>query len=441
MRHPIHTLLTRFLYPDTTETVAYLQGQLAARLTSRYLVFAAPLNILIHLTVLVQAVFYDAYPLIVYFIDFIRLLVTFVIPVVLIRRGYIVFALTLIFIPGILLLLTQVWFMASADTYALSVFLFLVPALVFRPKLTAIIVVITNSLYLLLIALHPTIREDPLWSSSVIAVLTSVSVFVFVFAEINWIFRRTYMDYVTVERQRQNAELQAQLASERVTIHEQYWELLRSVQHDLRSPSTALMRTVQLLRSGVIPEPKHNQFLYQAEMLSIRVRMRVEALFDDARSRSETIYRIPINLTDVIGHYAPDLQDLIGLEAQHNERQIPTLHIHAPHPLWILGSADQIQRILENVALNSVIAGAQCIHIQLDDTDHSVVLSIQDDGPGFPPTILNGTLQSHRKGGNGLGLLGVQANVRMLDGTIQFLNQSGARIEMRFPRITEHDYA
>lgn len=217
---------------------------------------------------------------------------------------------------------------------------------------------------------------------------------------------------------------------------DQYHNRLQALQHDLRGPSLTLLRTIQMLRRGTIPPAHQEHFLYQAELLALKNRMRIEALFDEAQSHNDSVDLERINLGQTIEQYIPQLHDIIEIDALYHSSLATTLSfVTPPHPVYINGSTGHIQRILENLVINSVTAGALAVQITLTSHPPQAHLSIMDDGPGFPDEVLN-----HQRislyNGSGLGLFGVRSNVILLNGTIQFANtDEGACVTITIPLV------
>ncbi len=98
---------------------------------------------------------------------------------------------------------------------------------------------------------------------------------------------------------------------------------------------------------------------------------------------------------------------------------------------------DELQRILENLTLNSVNAGARQVCIVLQPNGTTVEVIVEDNGKGFPEAMLEKpfrSMYSQHRGGTGLGLVGVKANVEAFHGTLTLENwEEGARVRVYFP--------
>ena len=74
---------------------------------------------------------------------------------------------------------------------------------------------------------------------------------------------------------------------------------------------------------------------------------------------------------------------------------------------------------------------------------HQVLITIQDDGPGFPEDLMNKLFEPYitsKSKGSGLGLAIVKKIIEEHDGTIQASNQEdGAQLAIRIPCINQPD--
>lgn len=96
-----------------------------------------------------------------------------------------------------------------------------------------------------------------------------------------------------------------------------------------------------------------------------------------------------------------------------------------------------IQRMIQNLIINSFQAGASTIQITLTRVLGEVVLVVQDDGPGFPPQVLEQVRPGYttKLDGHGLGLVAVIANVQPLGGSVELENLSGAMVTIKLPLV------
>ena len=117
----------------------------------------------------------------------------------------------------------------------------------------------------------------------------------------------------------------------------------------------------------------------------------------------------------------------------------------------VLADRVQIQQVLVNIISNALDAFARDrpeapeIHIHsMELEDGNVVIQLLDNGPGFPPSLVEGPLKafvSTRKNGIGLGLSISRRIIEGHAGTLTFGNrpQGGAVVEFTLPTYREAD--
>lgn len=102
---------------------------------------------------------------------------------------------------------------------------------------------------------------------------------------------------------------------------------------------------------------------------------------------------------------------------------------------------DRVRQALLNLILNSVDALGDAeghVVVGAERADDVLVLSVEDDGPGFPPDSLEGArnlFESMKEGGTGLGLAIARRLALDLAGRLELSNREprGARVELRIP--------
>ena len=168
----------------------------------------------------------------------------------------------------------------------------------------------------------------------------------------------------------------------------------------------------------------------------------MDALFDEAKAPRLGARRdLPaIDLSSVIAAHLPELRRQAALAATVHtpDRQPPAILFEPCGPVCpIHAREDELQRILENLVLNSVAAGSRQIRLLLQPGGGDVEVIVEDTGKGFPEWMLQApfrAMYSENKGGAGLGLAGVKANVEAFHGTLTLENwEEGARVRVCFP--------
>ena len=206
-------------------------------------------------------------------------------------------------------------------------------------------------------------------------------------------------------------------------------ELLTAIGHDLRTPITRL----KLRAEFVEDDEQRAKILADLEELEAMVSATL-AFGRDART-SEPV--VPIDLPELLrtvlddaGDARPDLQEKLVYEG--------------PSHLTIHARSLSLKRAFANLVANAVnYAGSATIRL-MPPVERFVVVRIEDDGPGIPPTELDRVFEpfyrgepsrNRETGGVGLGLPIARNIVRAHGGDITLANRSegGARATVTIP--------
>ena len=109
--------------------------------------------------------------------------------------------------------------------------------------------------------------------------------------------------------------------------------------------------------------------------------------------------------------------------------------------MFVSADAALLHRMLANLLDNALkhLPPGTNIHMQLETRDGFGRLHIEDDGPGFPPEVVDRPFEKYVKGkdstGSGLGLAFAEAVVRAHGGQIKAFNgaRGGAFIVVDLP--------
>lgn len=206
--------------------------------------------------------------------------------------------------------------------------------------------------------------------------------------------------------------------------------------HELRSPIAVLRAEIELALSALAEPAEVERSLLAARSESERLSRLAEDLLLLARQRagSAMVRREPVDLHDLIAAEARRLGPILGLSMDVSGE-----------PTVVNGDADRLRQLIGNLLHNSAAAGASAVHIHLDRDATSATLAIADDGPGFPPELLDSAFERFARGdtartpgssGAGLGLAIVRAVVAGHGGTVEAANGGplcGAIVTARLP--------
>ena len=205
-------------------------------------------------------------------------------------------------------------------------------------------------------------------------------------------------------------------------------ELVAWASHDLRTPLASLRAMVEALEDGLAEPAEYLPAIKaQTQILSGLV----EDLFELARIDSGAL---ALELQEA------SLAELVSSCVEALESRVTGDHVVTVAP-------DKVQRVLLNLLSNAVRHarpdGAVSIAVETD-TDR-VVVSVEDDGNGFPPGSSERMFErfwraddsrTRASGGAGLGLAIAQGLVQAHGGTIWAENRlgGGARVAFTLPR-------
>ena len=212
-------------------------------------------------------------------------------------------------------------------------------------------------------------------------------------------------------------------------------ELAASLAHELRNPLAGVQMACRNLRQEVV-DPDHAGRLDMIGDELQRVTQLLNALLGSGRHTPEAAQDVDI---------AQQVKELLRLvryqipEGIHLDQQIAEeLHCLLPPASF--------RQALLNLIMNSAQALAErsgTIRVSAERLGTQLFLQVSDDGPGFPPELLQGGIRpfaSWRLGGTGLGLSMVRRFVRDLGGDLELANgpQGGACIALRLPYRSLH---
>src|SRR3954452_15759271 len=207
-----------------------------------------------------------------------------------------------------------------------------------------------------------------------------------------------------------------------------------SLAHDIRSPITTVRGRLEASLNSPSAGQQSDAIVSAIEVLDRLSQFLTESL-DVAEANADalrlTLSEVDLEdaLVSMIDLYYPSMIDKnLTVDFERRSRVI----IHA--------DAGLIHRMISNLFDNELVhlpAGSN-ITIELQALE-TAVLTIEDDGPGFPPEMLHTVFERHTKGrestGHGLGLAFVDAVVRAHGGTVSARNRvsGGAQIRIDMP--------
>lgn len=207
-------------------------------------------------------------------------------------------------------------------------------------------------------------------------------------------------------------------------------EVAARMAHELRNPLAGIQVALTNMRKECRDSHLRGRFdLIMAELQ--RLAHRLSDLLAQSRHTPEPPQRIDLAaLTrEVVTLMRYQIADTIDLHICIK----PGLEVHLPET--------GLRQALINLIINAAQALAERpghIAIAAQKQGKRLLLSVSDNGPGFPPMLLTYGIRpfaSYREQGTGLGLLMVQRFVRSLNGEVKLTNLEphGACVTLRLP--------
>jgi signal transduction histidine kinase len=138
-----------------------------------------------------------------------------------------------------------------------------------------------------------------------------------------------------------------------------------------------------------------------------------------------------------LGVVVDDLADLLRYQAPPSVR----IKKYVEKPAQARAAPDSLRQVLLNLGLNAIEAmephgGSLTFAVQ--PNGKATILSVLDEGPGFPASVLNNQAEpfvSEKEGGAGIGLRVVRRLVTEMGGEVTFSNrpEGGARVDLALP--------
>jgi signal transduction histidine kinase len=145
------------------------------------------------------------------------------------------------------------------------------------------------------------------------------------------------------------------------------------------------------------------------------------------------------------GQEEVDLDDIVLLDTRRRRPCGVEIDLHRVSAGRVLGSPDQLARVVHNLMDNAQRHATARIVLELSTNPENVLLVVQDDGPGvareerdrvFDRFARLDEARSQDSGGTGLGLAIAKEIVRAHGGTICIADsRAGARFEVRLPAL------
>lgn len=213
---------------------------------------------------------------------------------------------------------------------------------------------------------------------------------------------------------------------EQLKSHEEMkQEFMDIIAHELRTPIQPILGLAQVLKEQ-ISDSSQLKFLDVILRNAKRLQKLQEEMLDATRIEhgSMQIYKESFNLNDLIFDVLQDLR------TQLNDDTRIKLNYRSDGDVWVVADKNRISQVVSNLLNNAIkFTKAGRIIIQLRKrmskkmagSNHRVIVSIKDEGPGIDPSVLPRLFTkfaSKSEKGTGLGLFISKSIIEAYDGKI-----------------------
>ncbi len=219
-------------------------------------------------------------------------------------------------------------------------------------------------------------------------------------------------------------------------------EVARRLAHEIKNPLTPIQLSAERLRGKILPKlnEQESSILDRATSTIVQQVESMKAMVNDFAdyARIPQIERTPLDLNKLIS-------EVIELYQNNTYNTVVSASLDE-YPPRIKGDSNRLRQLLHNLIKNALEAMHEQQDAKIEITTHCfeisgvpfVSLEVTDDGPGFPPEILERLFEPYvttKTKGTGLGLAIVKKIVEEHGGTIRADNtpEHGARIKIRLP--------
>lgn len=214
-------------------------------------------------------------------------------------------------------------------------------------------------------------------------------------------------------------------------------ELLDIANHEMRSPLTVIMMSLELVEKQSAPLPEHARRMVKSALSNSRRMLKlVNAYLDVSKLESggAAMHLKPLDLSALVEH---------ALEANHPLGAGAGVTLDAAGTLpgaRVNGDAERLMQVLTNLLSNAVKYSKPggSVRVSVSRAGGRLRVSVADRGPGIPADFRAQVFgkfaqaEGHMKGGSGLGLAISKAIVERHGGSIGFDTTDGAGTTFHF---------
>ena len=227
------------------------------------------------------------------------------------------------------------------------------------------------------------------------------------------------------------------------TAQEANRQLMTSLSHDVRTPLTTLIGSLDAAHRGLLTGQAREESLDAARRKAHELKDYVDALFDwfKLNSGEFSLQPRPVEAVELTRNFLADWVPLWEEQGMNYRLQIPE------GPFRAALDPDAYRRILNNLLQNALThSRAQCTSVTLTARDGALEVQVADDGVGIPAEALPHIFERLYKGdasrgsrGSGLGLSIARQLALCMGGSLTAANTpgKGAVFTLLFPLLAD----
>jgi two-component system, sporulation sensor kinase B len=251
--------------------------------------------------------------------------------------------------------------------------------------------------------------------------------FMLTFSLITWLTLITV--FFVIENLDQQLKIQSQLQrADKLNVISQ---LAASVAHEVRNPMTSVRGFLQLLHSNNTLDKTEKKYIE----ISLSELEHAQSIINDYLALAKPSSKKPslINLTE-------ELHNTIELMTSYTNINNVRIEFSIQDSLFLKGLKDEIKQVLVNIMKNGIeaIEKGGLIIVNAFQSDHSIVIEIQDNGIGMSKKqvkYLGTPFYSMKEKGTGVGLTVSYQIIHSMKGNIDVESEEGkgSKFTIRFP--------
>ncbi len=239
-------------------------------------------------------------------------------------------------------------------------------------------------------------------------------------------------------------EKTAQKKEEKENTLKLYNTLLDSLSHELRTPIATIIGATDNLQANNhnLSDNNKGELVNEIFKASLRLNRQVENLLNMSRLESGTL-QLKKDWCDI----NELVHDVVNHLREQAKNHVINIQVKDNLPLFKLDFG-VMEQVLYNIIYNAILYTPDycLITVRAAIRDEKLILTVEDNGTGFPEEELNNVfdkfyrLRNSRTGGTGLGLSIVKGFVEAHDGTVILENMSEGGARFTITIATETSY-